>query len=1118
MSNRLVVPLFALLLCPIVLHGQSTSARLSGTVTDASGAVIPGASVIAVDTATGWKTTATSGAEGQYVLYPLPPGVYQVSLEKSGFQTVRIGQLQVYANDSLVRNVTLLVSAVAEAVTISATADAAALDHTPSVQSTITREQIENLPLDGRDYFQLVFLAAGALQYKDSSASSDSGGVAINGNRSYSNEYSVDGVSNNYSYQNVSAIPVSVDLIREFKVVSGVAPAEYGQGGSNVIMVSRSGTNKFHGSSFEYYRGDVLIARDPFTTEPPPPLSRHQLGGSLGGPVRLPRYDGRNRTFFFFNYEALRQNGSETRVATVAPDDFWKGDFSSLLPRVQLRDPLISGRPNIPNNRLDQYLNGARISPAAVKMRPFFPSPNLPGLANNSVRSVTSTSNNDQFTIRGDHLLPRNQSLSARLTYYNAGGYSPGLFALPNMGKSQPVYGRNGMAGWTATLGPRTVNEFRVGASNISKLNNYVNTGNPTPETVGIKGLVSGSSPLIPPMPKINFTGTDAFSDLNYSSNAGVAANLMSITNNIFNLAEAVSTTRGGHQIKAGFEGRRTYLNYLFENNGNGQMTFNGANAARSTGYSFADFMMGLPSSTQLTPLQNKVLLIQPEYAFYAQDDWRIRRNFTLSIGLRNEMFFHPLEERNRLAMFSPLAQGGGIVVACDHGQLPASEFLPDVVSRLSDGKGNFRFPMACGSSLGYDSRRLVNNMLRNWGPRVGFAWDPFGHGKWLVRSGYGIFYTRMPHQYMALTVGANPPFASLFNFSQTLTNFVPSITLDNPYPGAGASASITPFGFEPDFRLPSNQQWHFTIERALGSATVVSLQYVGNKGTHLIRNINLNMQRVDPVTKTVVRRYQAAFGSAAVNYKQADGNSIYNSLQTQFRRRFARGLSYQVNWTWAKGLDDVGQTLNATLLDAESLGRDRANSDYVRRHLINSNFTWELPFGRGKRFGANISPWLNLAAGGWRLSGIWIYSSGRYMTPSYTNSGNFGADNRPDVVSGVRADLPRDQRSPQHWFNPAAFAIPPAIDPVTGLVRFGNAGRNIIAGPGRNTWNGSLAKTFRIRESKQIAVRLDVFNLLNHPNWANPDTNISNVNTVATISDINGTMRQAQFALEFRF
>jgi hypothetical protein len=495
-----------------------------------------------------------------------------------------------------------------------------------------------------------------------------------------------------------------------------------------------------------------------------------------------------------------------------------------------------------------------------------------------------------------------------------------------------------------------------------------------------------------------------------------------------------------------------------------------------------------------------------------------VRSNLTLTMGVRDELFFHPDEQNNRLAIFTPELQGGGIVVACSGGQLPTNTFLPAVVAKLTDSHGNFSFPIACGSSMGYDARRLVKNMLANWGPRAGLSWDPTGHGKWLVRSGYGIFYSRLPQQWLGLSIGQNPPFASLFNYSQTLTNNVPSITLRSPYPAVG-TPSITPSGLEKDFRLPDNQQWNLTLERTLGSNTVASLGYLGNKGTHLFRDVNLNMQRVDPVTGKIARVYQSTFGNAAVNYEMANADSTYHAMQTELRRRFARGLAFQVNWTWAKGLDDVGQSAGSSALDVENLGRDRANSDYVRRHLVSSNFTWELPIGRGRRIGAALPAWLQSAVGGWRLSGILRYSTGRYLTPVYTNTGSFGANNRPDVVYGVSPNLPRDQRSAAHWFNPAAFSIPPATDPVTGLPRYGDAGRNIVSGPGLNNCDGSLSKIFPVGgERRRIVVRMDMFDIMNHPNWANPDMNISNVNTVANISNINGTMRQAQFALEFQF
>jgi hypothetical protein len=241
--------------------------------------------------------------------------------------------------------------------------------------------------------------------------------------------------------------------------------------------------------------------------------------------------------------------------------------------------------------------------------------------------------------------------------------------------------------------------------------------------------------------------------------------------------------------------------------------------------------------------------------------------------------------------------------------------------------------------------------------------------------------------------------------------------------------------------------------------------------------------------------------------------------MQLEIRRRFSHGFAYQANWTWAKGLDDVGLAANASLLDAQNLGRDRANSDYVRRHQITSNFTWEIPVGRGRRYGTSLAPWANGAVGGWRLSGIQRYTTGRYLTATYTNGSAFSANNRPDAVYGVSPNLPRSQRTPQHWFNPAGFAVPPAGDPVTGLPRFGDAGRNTVVGPGLNNVDGSLSKIFPLKsERKQLVVRMDVFNVMNHPNWANPDLNISDANTVASISAVNKNMRQAQFAVEFRF
>ena len=843
MVRHLAKTLLLILPCPLWLHGQSTAARVLGTVTDHSGAVIPGAAVVATSTETGWKTNATSNAAGQYVLFPLPPGIYAIDFHKEGLRSAHIDRLEVSANDEVVRNVALEVGGVSQSVTVEAAAGAAVLNETPSVENIVTEDQVNTLPLNGRDYNQLVFLSAGAVDYSVTGTNYDIGTVAVNGNRAYSNGYLVDGVSNDSSFQNNSAAPLSVALIREFKVISGMAPAEFGQAGTSISVVTKSGTNQFHGNAFEYYRGNALVTRNPFTqTDYLPPYYSHQFGGALGGPVIAPRYNGHNRTFFFVNYEGLRQSGGGTRVSTVAPAAFWQGDFSSLLPRVQLKDPLTPGAPPFPGNKIPV----SRLDPTALKLEPLFPGTTAAGLVNNAVVSVNTIATSNQFTAKVDQLLPHNNSLSARVTYFNGGGFNPGELGAPNMGYVQPRHGYNGVLSWTSLLNSSTVNEFRLGATTLTRYDIYFNSGYPNSDTLGMQGTIPISSNLVPPLPIIQFTGTDAFTQLSYWPAAGLGANLSTLANNVYSLSDVVSTTHGQHQLKAGFDGRRTDLNWLYENNGNGSMAFNGSTASRSTGYSFGDFLLGVPASSQLTPLQAKVLYIESDYAFFVQDDWRVRSNVTLTLGLRNEMSYHPEEQYNRLAMFAPSLGGGGIVVACSNGQLPTGEFNPGVVSKLTNAQGKFSFPIACASTVpGYDPRTLVQNHAWNPGPRIGLAWDPAGTGKWLVRSGYGIFYTRFQEQYLSLGIGQNPPFASVFNYSQTVTNGKPNMTLLAPYPTTG-TASITPYGIQPDFVLPSNQQWNVSLERALGSNTIVNLTYLGNKGTHLFRSINLNQTELD--------------------------------------------------------------------------------------------------------------------------------------------------------------------------------------------------------------------------------------------------------------------------------
>jgi hypothetical protein len=455
--------------------------------------------------------------------------------------------------------------------------------------------------------------------------------------------------------------------------------------------------------------------------------------------------------------------------------------------------------------------------------------------------------------------------------------------------------------------------------------------------------------------------------------------------------------------------------------------------------------------------------------------------------------------------------------VASDNGVLPVNQYSPVIVANLTDGHGNWKFPLLSDKQAGYPARALLDTRFGNLGPRFGFAYRMPGGHEFVMRGGYGIFYNRYPIQNLEQVIAINPPFAGTFNYTQTIVNGAAAITLQNPFAGAG-NASVSPGGLVRNWDLPGNQQWNLTLERDLSWGTVLSLGYIGNKGTHLFRAYNANGVYIDPVSGLQVRNYQNTHGTTAISERTTDGTSIYHAMQTVLRRRLSKRLIFEFNWTWAKGLDDVGTALNVSALDVENLGRDRADSDYVRRHTIHMNATWELPTGHGRRFLANAPRWIDAAAGGWRVSAIWTYYTGSRFSPAINNTGL--ANTRPEYVYGMTANLPASERSPSRWFNAAAFAPPPMIcGPARNQACFGNAGRNILVGPGIDVVDSSLSKSFPVfGESRRLTFRLEMFNTLNHPNYALPDPNISNINTVATINSLVKDMREAQFAVRFDF
>ena len=525
-----------------------------------------------------------------------------------------------------------------ETVIVSATTASVVTD-SPAVESTIVREQIETLPLNARDFNQLVLLSAGAVE---SAYGGDFGGVALNGNRAYGNGYMLDGTPNNNPFQNTAAVGVSVDDIREFKVTSGAAPAEYGQAESQITLVTRSGGNSYHGSAFEYHRGTTWQATNPFNPGVTQPFERNQFGGSLGGPIR------HNRTFYFVNYEGNRQNLSAPVVATMPPNAMWQGDFSQLLARnIQLRDPLTgTAKTPIPGD----IIPASRISPTSLKLHPYWGSPTLPGVANNFIRNSTSTNNGDQFTTRFDHILPKAENLSFRFTQANSSAFTPSITANTS-GYRNDTFTDNASLGWTAPINATTVGEVHLGFSDFHSQLVYLSGGLPTATDVGMIGFVS-NNPSLQPMPQYHLRRQRCIHAPQLRTRRRFLHREPGRQDHQSD--RALTMVRGNHTIKIGAELRNETLPSILQADSGGSISFTGNNAVTSTGYSFADFLIGFPTTALQAPPVGSVKLKLHQIAGYIEDDWRVLRRLTLDVGLRYELSSNPDDTLNRYSMFDP--------------------------------------------------------------------------------------------------------------------------------------------------------------------------------------------------------------------------------------------------------------------------------------------------------------------------------------------------------------------------------------------------------------------------------------------------------------------------------
>jgi hypothetical protein len=1047
-----VSPLLVLLAAAPCL--SQTTATIVGRVTDPAGASVAAASVAVENVETSVSLQMTTGAGGEYAVPNLPPGTYRVSIGAAGFKTNVTAGLSLSVNQTVRVDVTLQVGDVETRVEVQATVPVVQSD-TSSLGSVVDGTQIASMPLDGRgNMFSLLALAPGV--QRTGSNPLISGGTWVG-----STNMTVDGVSSNDIGNERLVAPVpSLDAVAEFKVIANGASAEFGHGGAQVVMITKSGSNEFHGSVFAFNRNRALSAKNFFATHlPKPEFNRNEFGGTLGGPVV------RNNMFFFGSYEGLRLDQSATAVHAMPTTALKAGDFTGL---PALRDPFNGGAP-FPNNQIPQN----RISPVATELMTYASDPNGPGtgaagLGNNFTVNLPRREGIDRYSGRIDHQMTANDRVTARYYHVNNGPFvapANGTDKFGNWG-GFGIATRNFGASYLRVISPTMVNDVRFGYNREQNFRTPQNNAY-DPSTV-IPGLISPVEGL-GGLPTVNIVGFAGFRDQPGSGDV----------KNSYELANHFTWRRDTHTLKMGVEFQRASA-FNFQNPApvRGAFTFDG----RYSGHPFADFLLGAVASTSRVSKNVEAEPVNNRYATYLQDDWTVTSDLTLNLGVRYEYAGLIQNARGDMANFSP-----------ELNQVVVIDGIPD--PRLASV-----LPIVMGTEVGITPDNYINKDLNNFAPRVGFAWRPLGSTRLVARGSYGIFHNVISN-YSQFFMAVNPPFRVVETF-EPAPGTVPSLTWVNPFPGNGTIPTSPGINaVSADRRNPYHQQWNMTLETEVLPNTSVRASYVGNRGTHLERNFNLNDPAPAPGNVQPRRPYQPW---GAITYLESGRSSITHQLQLGAVRRFASGLAFQFEYQYTHALGE--HTFGNAPMDNRNTRLDRGHLDFIRRHWATANYIYDLPFGKGRRWGSSVSGVVDQLVSGWRLAGLTAFGSGEPYSVTFTSTTVGWPSNRADIVGNAVPDDPTIAR----WFNPGAFAVPA---PFT----YGNSARNLLFGPGFFNWDAAVFKQFSISEGLRLDFRAEVFNILNHPNFGLPASNISVPATAGTITSASEA-RNVQFALKLLF
>ena len=1126
---RHLLVLLAASLLALPASAQVEQGTVTGRVADSTGAVIPGAGVTVTNMRTRVASRTTANDEGIYTVPYLPPGQYEVRIESPGMSTVTVSQVQLTVGLVATVNATLRPAAIEQAVTVTATA-VQLEQQTGSLGTIVGANQMIELPLLGRNPYALAQLAPGVLPKGGAGA-----GPIITGGRSNTSEILLDGAETRNSTTNDIAFSPPLEAVHEFRVITNSFSAEFGRSGGGVLTAAtRSGTNQLHGSAYEFVRNDTLNANSWASNRvalPRSPFRRNEYGFSLGGPVRLgPLYNGRDRTFFFVNWEQVKQRSPDDIRATVPTAQERAGDFSQTVdgsgrlivvydPSTTRPDPARPGR-YIRDAFAGNRISSTRFDPIAVKALAFYPAPNRDTRTENFVQNNTRRDDTSKIFFRFDHAIGTRHRIFVSHGRQDNERFTPGVnAAFPGEGVNGEQGGigngpRSAVISDTVTLTPRLVTEIRA-----STTRNVIEA---TPRSVGFdftslgfpQSLRSRAKSLLFPR----------FGPADVAALGPDRAGYFVDAEENRELQAHLTWIRGKHSVKSGFDFTFQTFNVFRPERPSGQYDFGRAftqgpdplTSSSTAGYGVATMLLGIPTAGQFSD-DPTLATSQKFYGWYLQDDWKLRSNLTVNLGLRWEYQTPWTDRFDQLAFFDP-----------------------DFPDPVTGQRGLLRFSGRDGNA-----REQSDPDRNNFGPRFGLAWS--FRDKTVLRIGYGLFYfpgsggvgagaSDLGSGFLAQTAVflGDPPAAP---------NTPPAnAALSNPFAAGFLTAPTTGLGggVTTAFRewvTPFNHQWNVNVQRMLRRDLLVEAAYVGSRGQRIWVNrqrnaapagfLDLGTALDDLVPNPFfgkittgslsvanVRRSQLLLPfphyTGVTRFRDPVGDSVYHGFTLRVEKKAARGLSLHASYTVSKQIDNVQERFSgrSSFVDPYDLGFSRSIGDYDRPQFLVASYIYELPFGPGKRW-LTAGPVAHVL-GSWQVSGITSYGSGLPLVitgPSNTRLPGVGAV----AVRSKSAALPAGEQSIDRWFDTTAFTSAPAFSRGTD-----SRTQPDLRTPGVGTWDISIARNQRIRESANLQVRGELFNAFNTPQFNAPDGSVTSTQFGRITSA--GAARVIQIGLRLAF